>query len=739
MNNKNQQKAKDMPMAQINAPYNFVPLSDVVVFPEWADQVSHDLPFEKGVSGEIEITLTTLSQIVVGSGRDTRKGQPGHLHFFKTPGSGGKFAIPGSSLRGMIRSVFEVATFSKMDRVDDMTFSLRDLTGSEDTNVYRRVLKEKPQVGFLQREGNRPVITPCDSARLDHVQLEKAWEIDPYQRPIFKNQVRKSVAEKYTEWESLCRRSGIENSKILRCKVSAPDGYGHKHVTELGSGRECYPVLTGQVSVELERRGKVSFEPHPEKHRRKHKDFVFFDSGNHGDPIDVHNVDQNAWADFLNIHGENSTEKTSRDMSWPSYWKQHYQDGEKVPVFYIERELSNGKTQLCIGLANMMRLAGAHRTLGLIRNSSDDHLDQSRHDFGSLVFGQVNGEKNNLKGRVFFETAMYTGSEEKTENTQATVLSSAKASYYPNYLEQPAELSEGRYQLKTWKPYNIYADDNDVKIRGWKRYPVRSDEEIEIPPVADKVSEDAKTILSFLPKDSEFNGRIVFHNLRPEELGALFWSIQLEGGRHSIGSGKSFGFGQVKIKALLGNIRPNCSEITVGSIENYLSEFTDYMESKLKKRLKTSWQESEQIQALLAMSKSYLKEYQEEWFGGKFKHMVLTVNPNVNEFAKAKGDKASPGLVLKPFMKPRYSAPETVSHDGIWKDARLQLKKDNGELLAWNDKGERAAVKNGSSLLSHLTLSKRKQKDLGRGSFRKSVRIEGGGKQIRIVEVLEEN
>ena len=121
-----------------------------------------------------------------------------------------------------------------------------------------------------------------------------------------------------------------------------------------------------------------------------------------------------------------------------------------------------------------------------------------------------------MKGRVFFETAMYTGSEEKTENTQATVLSSAKASYYPNYLEQPAELSEGRYQLKTWKPYNTYADDNDVKIRGWKRYPVRSDEEIEIPPVADKVSEDAKTILSFYLRIQNLMGELSFITSDPK-------------------------------------------------------------------------------------------------------------------------------------------------------------------------------------------------------------------------------
>lgn len=55
-----------MALTQINAPYNFVPLSDTVVTPEWAHQVSHDLPFKDGISGELELTIEALSPIMVG-------------------------------------------------------------------------------------------------------------------------------------------------------------------------------------------------------------------------------------------------------------------------------------------------------------------------------------------------------------------------------------------------------------------------------------------------------------------------------------------------------------------------------------------------------------------------------------------------------------------------------------------------------------------------------------------------
>ena len=55
-------------MEKITAPYNFVPLSRKVFFPDWAGQVSHDLPFSDGVSGELTCELTTHTPIYVRNG-----------------------------------------------------------------------------------------------------------------------------------------------------------------------------------------------------------------------------------------------------------------------------------------------------------------------------------------------------------------------------------------------------------------------------------------------------------------------------------------------------------------------------------------------------------------------------------------------------------------------------------------------------------------------------------------------
>ena len=47
----------------ISAPYNFVPLSKRIIHPEWAEQVSQDIPFRDGKDGEFRIKLTALSDI----------------------------------------------------------------------------------------------------------------------------------------------------------------------------------------------------------------------------------------------------------------------------------------------------------------------------------------------------------------------------------------------------------------------------------------------------------------------------------------------------------------------------------------------------------------------------------------------------------------------------------------------------------------------------------------------------
>ena len=90
----------------ITAPYNFVPLNKEVFYPSWADDISHDVPFEDGESGEIDITITAKSPIFIRNHSDDKDNQSKEFCHHNNL----KY-IPGSSLKGVIKTIVEIIGF----------------------------------------------------------------------------------------------------------------------------------------------------------------------------------------------------------------------------------------------------------------------------------------------------------------------------------------------------------------------------------------------------------------------------------------------------------------------------------------------------------------------------------------------------------------------------------------------------------------------------------------------------
>ena len=102
-------------MATIKAPFNFVPLSDKVFFPDWADEISQDIPFEDGLSGTLELKITAQTPIFVRNGHtkeDADAKNEQYTSFSKT--SDNRYFIPATSIKGCIRNVMEIMSFGKM-------------------------------------------------------------------------------------------------------------------------------------------------------------------------------------------------------------------------------------------------------------------------------------------------------------------------------------------------------------------------------------------------------------------------------------------------------------------------------------------------------------------------------------------------------------------------------------------------------------------------------------------------
>jgi CRISPR-associated protein (TIGR03986 family) len=592
----------------ITAPYNFVPLSDRIFIPDWGKNVSHDIPFEDGVCGELHYSLIAESPLLVG-GCQTKSvnDKPGEVKPFQLTKD--CYAIPGSSIKGMLRNVLEIAGFGRMRQVDEIRPGLRDISKAD--TVYTERVRGKVKTGFLQRksDGSHEII-PCAMNRLEHRDLEKALGIS---QPIFPHG-KKTVKEKYALWHKLRG----ENSNQISFEP------GNPNAMRLFNGPcQGTPVFTGQISDSTKPRGK-------------HRDFVFYAP----EPDQPIAVSSQVWRDFLRIHGD---EEGKQDMSWPGYWKEKYRAGDSVPVFYIhDNEL------LRIGLAYMPKLAGDFSTHDLIRHANPDHLrepgEESGYDLADLLFGAINADipSDALRGRVSCDMAI--AEDAPKPNLQPpTILNSPKPSYFPNYISQPVNPNDWR--LKEGSQYATYIETKQSKapiLRGFKRYPVRPLVDAKVQPLTSDQSnnKNVQVVLHTLPATTVFKGRLIFHNLNPVELGALFWVLTWGGNpvlRHSLGMGKSFGFGQVRfeLSADHGLIIPNDPDRAeykpdVERQKEFMQQFRDQMCAVVQ-----DWENSAQLSNLTAMANS---DNAAQWTK-KTNKALCHMRLSEKEFLKAKQEK----------------------------------------------------------------------------------------------------
>ena len=108
------------------APYNFVPINEVVVQAEFQNPeefpsfVTYSHQTER-YTGYIDLTIETLTPLYIWGminhlGKDNDETREEPAHFFSP---GGIIKIPGSSIRGMVRTLGEIVSWSKFQLFED--------------------------------------------------------------------------------------------------------------------------------------------------------------------------------------------------------------------------------------------------------------------------------------------------------------------------------------------------------------------------------------------------------------------------------------------------------------------------------------------------------------------------------------------------------------------------------------------------------------------------------------------
>lgn len=558
-------------MATIKAPFNFVPLSEEVVFPEWANQVSQDIPFEASLSGKIDVEVEAKTPIFVRNGHKpvsdkmseeyrTQKQSEEYRSFSKTPD--GHYFIPATSIKGELRHLVEILSFSKM-RVDDKRYGIRDLNNKP----YREALPyDSIHCGWMTigLYGNIEISDHGLPLRISHKVIddhfgtqfcelfgERALIKDENRTAEYK--YRKSPANISTNVFTFSRYklypSNWDIDKRIGVKFNEEGDF---------LGRI---VFTGQPGNRKERHGEV-------KASGKFFEFVFEEVEN----PQIYRIkeDSTLFRDFEFIYNDSS--------DW-NFWKGKAKRGGRIPVFF---QIQDGKIS-SIGLSFLYKLPFPKRVKGYM---PEKHLSP-RRDMAECIFGAIDS-KDSLRGRVNVSHAFCTEETEfigdHGETEISPYLGSPKPTYYPIYLEQVGEDGEipSRGRFKTMMDLN-------ARIRGWKMYPSRGY-------LTDFLEVDESQLENTNPaiplgEGSKFHFSIHFHNLKREELGALLYALQPQKKScHSIGFAKAYGYG-------------TCSYLITGvygfkmdEMESIIGTFKSYMETHIPDYMKTP-----QIRELLAM------------------------------------------------------------------------------------------------------------------------------------------
>jgi CRISPR-associated protein (TIGR03986 family) len=619
----------------VHAPYNYVPLSQKVFFPEWASQVSQDIPFSDGISGEMVCTLEAKSPIYV------RNGEKDDSSFFHVEKD--EYLIPGSSIKGMLRNIIEIISFGKMGRVDDRQYSVRDLTKGASL-IYGKKMTQNfeplAKAAWLTQDANRQWhLAHCEYARVEQSTLTALNSAFGNELPKCKTSI-----DKYNAWKPQSLRVSFLGTGLIAQVTRHKMPLCYNYASSLNSGTLGDIVFTGQAG-------------------KKHMEFIFFDAS-HKKIIDV---PPEIKKDFESVHSPDG----KPNAEW-AHWKGVLNNGtisSKVPVFYLEVK---GKLH-SIGLSQMYKLPYECTIHDAIRHVGKDHLLEGgkNMDLAETIFGFA-GDPQGLKGRVWISTAVADPKTEQPDREYLTILNAPKPTYYPSYLEQP-NIKTG-YKTLMDKDATNSPSRNGCKVRGWKRYPARQ----FIPEKVTKPEKDQEKVSTrFLPlkAGAQFTFKIKVHNLKPEECGALLWALEWGGNSnlvHSIGMGKAYGFGQVKI-----TIKEKCLEAVTD--EAVPADVVKRFENIMDREANNEWLKTHQMQQLLAMANPDNKPQ-----SGELRHMRISPQ---NEFIEAKKKNER---ISKDFerLEP-YAIPTGIDDDTRFKEHK---QRASGKKQEQKDKTLQAAA-----------------------------------------------
>ncbi|GAB6078826.1 TIGR03986 family type III CRISPR-associated RAMP protein [Hydrogenobaculum acidophilum] len=563
------------------APYNFIPLNEKPI--EVEKPPAFDTYYDNRYTGYIDVEITTLTYTYI---RKTKQ----DIDFFKI---GDTYKIPGSSLRGLIRTMFEILTYGKFHFFDDKVLSFRAVADKIKNfrEAYQEIIQKGVKAGILYKQGERYYIKPA--AYDDVTGYDKSGNF------VYSG---KSY-DKYT----------IDNIK-------------HK-------GKDAYLLVSGYM-------------------KGKKKAYVIHKDTNH-EPIEVsEEVIKNYRYDK-----DRGSDDMIREYMEKKKWKEipcfYIEEGGKIVEIgftknmrvhykkkisdHIPKELLKEET---IDMAEAV-FGKSHKKDSFASRVFFEDCNLESGKAYKRVFLKVLGNPKPTSFQLYLEQSTKEPTYEVPKDHLKTWNDNAKIRGYKLYWHKDTQNPQN-------KAYTYYEKDEQKLKKQFKNC------HLEYKDITTLTEEDVKKITNCdkfqnplvkpLSPGSVFKGRIRFENLTDYELGALLYAIDLpseENLCHKIGMGKPLGLGSIKItsKLFISDRKERYSKLfdgdnwALGEKEEdktrFYKSFEDFLKSKLNLKAQSIWDipRLKELKTMLTYDKS--KVAKDEWLE-KTRYMLIECECNNN-------------------------------------------------------------------------------------------------------------
>ncbi|MCA9943177.1 MAG: TIGR03986 family CRISPR-associated RAMP protein [Anaerolineales bacterium] len=482
--------------------------------------------------------------------------------------------LPGSSLRGMIRQIMEIVGHSRMRYVSPApTFTFRAVADQSNDPSKRAYSKElgpnarNVKAGYLKYENDKWFVIPATT------QKDVRWSTKSTSQYI-------KIYDEDISDEDLPGFLKIGDSHYVPQIHAISFKYGERKdkTNWNGKGSPTRPsIIVGKPEAKLgflgtlvcagdmleTTRSKFATSQNNKQDTPRNKHIIVL-------PLILNEkkklmIPEQVVEDYRAGLTDFQNEKLD---AWGGQGWGCLKDG--APVFYVQED----NVVRYFGHSINFRIPARLNVSGETRAANPRDFvpaylrENSKPDLVDGIFGWVEdtsdpgiGLKGQRAGRVFFSDAHCLPGQDnvwyKQDPIVPHVLSGPKSTTFQHYLVQDGRAGQNGHHPDSKKDLAHYGTPpGETQIRGYKQYWHKGNNPDIEASAAERQHPTQLTQISPVREGVRFRFKVYFENLRPEELGLLWWTLALPGEegklyRHKLGMGKPMGMGSIAITPTL--------------------------------------------------------------------------------------------------------------------------------------------------------------------------------------------